>query len=185
MTRPDLRIAQLEWALSAEQVIAKAYRKQRDELRGAVDAAQDIAQSMVDDNCYYRNLAIRLGAKPDEMTNDYDRKLCRKGFGVEGTESVEYERQDTIHAWERVDLAETERDELRLALERAMAFLQPGRRSNLDGAHHLRCPACSGKQRVEGPDSREPWATVEPMVHEPTCLILRADALLNPGKETP
>ena len=45
----------------------------------------DYAQRSTDDICHYRNLAIVLGAKPDEMRNDHDRKLCREGLGADLT----------------------------------------------------------------------------------------------------
>ena len=35
-------------------------------------------QNYVDRVCHYRNLAIELGAVPDDMTSDWDRSLCEK-----------------------------------------------------------------------------------------------------------
>lgn len=40
----------------------------------------DKTQKLVDDCVHYRNLAILLGAKPDQMVDSYDRELCRKGL---------------------------------------------------------------------------------------------------------
>ncbi len=37
-------------------------------------------QQLVDDCVYYRNLAITLGAKPEMMADEYDRKLCEAGL---------------------------------------------------------------------------------------------------------
>jgi hypothetical protein len=49
-----------------------------DELGDLYDKERDASQKFVDLSCYYRNLAIKLGAKPDDMLNRYDRMLVEK-----------------------------------------------------------------------------------------------------------
>jgi hypothetical protein len=39
-----------------------------------------ITGNYIDAVCHYRNLAIVLGAKPEQMTSDYDRWLCERGI---------------------------------------------------------------------------------------------------------
>jgi hypothetical protein len=41
---------------------------------------KEITQEHVDRLIHYRNLAIVLGAKPENMLGDYDRKLCERGI---------------------------------------------------------------------------------------------------------
>jgi hypothetical protein len=36
--------------------------------------------NLIDAVCHYRNLAIVLGAKPEQMTCKYDRELCERGI---------------------------------------------------------------------------------------------------------
>jgi hypothetical protein len=71
-------------------------------------------QQLVDDCVYYRNLAITLGAKPEQMTDEYDRKLCATGL-VDKREFAEviqekerfwknwYEQEDKIRELEQAN----------------------------------------------------------------------------------
>lgn len=45
-------------------------------LAKCAQVAADMRQDRTDAVCHYRNLAITLGAKPDDMLGVYDRKLC-------------------------------------------------------------------------------------------------------------
>lgn len=51
------------------------------------EALQDEIQQHVDDAVYYRNLAILLGAKPEQMVNKFDKHLCE--IGIENPEDPE------------------------------------------------------------------------------------------------
>lgn len=89
-------------------------------LLDALDAAEeerdkfakdsDLASRLVDGYCDYRNLAIRLGAKPEQMRDRHDRELCERGIGDEwsGPEGPE--------VWDELEAAEE-----RLAAVRALA----------------------------------------------------------------
>lgn len=63
-------------------------------------------QPLVDDAVYYRNLAIMLGAKPEQMTNAYDRDLCAKGIDdkPDGYSVTMADQQESYReAWAEVD----------------------------------------------------------------------------------
>jgi len=51
----------------------------RDEFK-RLESRLDLDQMRVDAVCYYRNLAIILGAKPEQMRNSWDRSLCERGI---------------------------------------------------------------------------------------------------------
>lgn len=51
-----------------------------DGLLDAVDEAMGVDQALIDAVCYYRNLSIVLGAKPEQMRGEQDRKLCEVGI---------------------------------------------------------------------------------------------------------
>ena len=76
-------------------------------VNAARDADRDYAQRAVDEVCHYRNLAIHLGATPEQMRNEYDRKLCRDGLGAEFFERGGFESPD---CWDAADAAERDRD---------------------------------------------------------------------------
>ncbi len=61
---------------------------------------------LVDDAVYYRNLAIMLGAKPEQMTNVYDRELCVKGIDTtpnDYADTMADQVQAYRAAWDAVD----------------------------------------------------------------------------------
>lgn len=74
---------------------------------------KDRDQGFVDDVCHYRNLAIALGAKPEQMRNRYDRGLCEKKL----VDSVE--AGNACEVWEIEERAESAESSLKLANERA------------------------------------------------------------------
>lgn len=60
-------------------------------------------QAWVDGTCHYRNLAIRLGAKPEDMLSKYDRDLAEKGIDTSGEG---WDDDDTPELWEEIAAAE-------------------------------------------------------------------------------
>lgn len=62
------------------------------------------SQRWVDEVCYYRNLAIANGAKPTEMLNERDRRLCVDGLA--DFADAAQERAEIIELWDQVDAAE-------------------------------------------------------------------------------
>jgi hypothetical protein len=71
------------------------------------EALENEEQRWIDLTCYYRNLAIRLGAKPTEMQSKFDRQLCEKGLNEEAIEEVDRSRTDNEDIW--ADLEKMER----------------------------------------------------------------------------
>ena len=94
----------------------EAAEKKQHELASKLDAEQMTTQRFVDHTIYYRNLAIKLGAKPSQMEDKYDRSLCERGpaalderayktspsFSEEVAEHEEY--------WGAMEQAQSERD---------------------------------------------------------------------------
>ncbi len=74
------------------------------------------SQRWVDETCHYRNLAIALGAKPEDMWGKYDRDLCERG--VEGWEQDYTTENEARECWQDLEAAESEVARLRTALER-------------------------------------------------------------------
>lgn len=72
----------------------------------------DEIQHHVDDSVYYRNLCIRLGAKPEQMVNSFDKNLCKEGLGEETSWTDDLET-----AWDIVEKCEKELRELEKVVE--------------------------------------------------------------------
>lgn len=82
---------------------------------------EDTIQSYVDKTVYYRNLAINLGAKPEDMQGKFDRELCEKwdimkigGYRSERMprEDTEYRRTKNYETWLEVERLEKEINEI-------------------------------------------------------------------------
>jgi len=88
------------------------------------EALRDREQNDVDALCYYRNLAIRLGADPADMRNAHDRHLAEtKLCDDDGRQSLDAERREIGESWQQVERAdariaalEAENDTLRARL---------------------------------------------------------------------
>ena len=83
---------------------------------------EDQRQELVDRVCYYRNLAIILGAKPDQMMSKYDRWLCDRGIKPDesmvsaGMNMVE--QIGELHSlWDEIDSLQLEVQHLRRGQE--------------------------------------------------------------------
>ena len=86
---------------------------------------RDLCQTLVDRACYYRNLSIRLGARPEQMRNDYDRALALNPEFVKDESfspdqvTVSDEIREVEEYWEREAVLEDQlehvQEELRLA----------------------------------------------------------------------
>lgn len=75
------------------------------------------SQSYIDAIGHYRNLAISLGAKPEQMLNTFDRDLCRNGLDFErGNYTVDDSCGDLAEVWDEVDRMADEIERLRSAL---------------------------------------------------------------------
>lgn len=73
-----------------------------------LETESSYAQNAVDKICHYRNLAIVLGAKPEQMLGDFDRKLCADGLDKDDTGngyfmSVQECLDDVADTWGIVD----------------------------------------------------------------------------------
>jgi len=67
------------------------------------------SQSYIDTIGHYRNLAISLGAKPEQMLNTFDRDLCRRGLDFEcGDYTVDDSCGDLAEVWDEVDQFQTQ-----------------------------------------------------------------------------
>ncbi len=93
----------------ADPMHAAEYRQ---ELEGILDALvgrvrddekkyREGTQRFVDHVCHYRNLAIKLGAKPENMLGKYDRDLAAQGVS-DDMDGVE----DTPELWDELEAAE-------------------------------------------------------------------------------
>lgn len=83
-----------------------------------IDQHKDITQKHVDHCIYYRNLAIVLGAKPNQTLTDYDKELCKKGIDPDDNGggyhwSVRDSLNEAEDLWEKNERLERERDEAR------------------------------------------------------------------------
>ena len=100
---------------------------------------------MSDNVVYYRNLAIVLGAKPQQMANEYDRKLCAEGIDpdddgngyhmsvadVIAGKEANFDEADTL----RVRVAELTRTEAKLTAACQVANATNKRRADREAQH--------------------------------------------------
>lgn len=76
-------------------------------------------QRWVDEVVFYRNLAIMHGAGPNEMTNDWDRRIAEAGISIEPSEGPhrDYEsadaRREVMDIWDTNERLEAEIAQLR------------------------------------------------------------------------
>jgi len=69
---------------------------ERDRLLAERNKAEDELQRLTDAVCYYRALAIRLGADPVSMLNAHDKTLAEtKLCDEEGRKMLDTERRET------------------------------------------------------------------------------------------
>lgn len=71
-------------------------------------------QKDVDSICHYRNLACSLGAKPEDMLNDHDKRLARDWPTMDHSEGW---HNDAPDCWDQLEQAEARVAELEKALE--------------------------------------------------------------------
>lgn len=87
-----------------------------------LEAERAAEQEWVDAVCHYRNLAIGLGARPEAMLNDLDRKLARDGVSLTERTPGYWSMADSLEElaahWRNVDVLTAERDALRAQVER-------------------------------------------------------------------
>jgi hypothetical protein len=93
------------------------------------DGSRDGRYKLGEDVRHYRNLAIVLGAKPDQMLNKFDRELCEQGIDPTNTSggyhiSWNDEMEDLRELWEVNDTLTKERDEARAALKMLLADIK-------------------------------------------------------------
>lgn len=119
----DATIARLERELAEWKNIGKVqdskahdFLEQRDAWKERAEAAWARAQRGTDHVVHYRNLAIKLGAKPDDMLDAWDRKLCEEGID---TDLID----DNGELWRDLEKAEKERDELRAEVARQVEYV--------------------------------------------------------------
>lgn len=74
-------------------------------------------QKMIDSICHYRNLAITLGAKPEQMLDQWDRDLCIQGLTTDQVESL-------VGCWDEAFMFEAEAARLWKLLDEARASLK-------------------------------------------------------------
>ena len=69
---------------TANSRVAAALRERNEALERLKVAEADAkyVREAVDGICYYRNLAIGLGAKPEQMLGPSDKKLCEDGIDL-------------------------------------------------------------------------------------------------------
>lgn len=65
------------------------------------DDYRSASQRWVDEVCHYRNLAIRLGASPDDMLDKGDRALCESGVVEDGW--ADEDRAERAEAWQLLE----------------------------------------------------------------------------------
>jgi hypothetical protein len=88
-----------------------------------IDQHKEVTQKRVDHTIHYRNLAIVLGAKPNQMLTDYDKELCEKGIDPDDNSggyhwSVRDSLDEAEDLWEKNERLERERDETQAEVER-------------------------------------------------------------------
>jgi hypothetical protein len=92
-----------------------------DALTAQVAELQERDQRWVDQVCHYRNLAIMLGAKPEQMLSGHDRHLATKWGDPsmhDGDWTMDDELAEVAECWEKLEAAEAENANLREVLER-------------------------------------------------------------------
>lgn len=96
----------------------------RAEVEGLKEKLKD-DQERVDAVVYYRNLAIVLGAKPNQMRGESDSKLCEMGIDPDDDEGgYSVSMNDVIHENEKLWDAAGEAHELRAQLATAREAIQ-------------------------------------------------------------
>ncbi len=119
------------------------------EKKYTADDLKDLTQRHVDHVCHYRNLAIVLGAKPNQMLTDYDKKLCEKGIDPDDNGGgYHWSVRDCI---EEVEDLWQKNEELRAEAERLRA-LKPVGTYSMDWNHEqerLRLTAERDEARAE------------------------------------
>lgn len=88
-----------------------AAKKEAAAAKAEVERLRKQSQSDVDGYCYYRNLLIQRGAKPDEMHCEYDRKLARdfdpaKWDDPRDGYTMADQVRENVESWEARDAAE-------------------------------------------------------------------------------
>jgi len=148
--------------MGAEGMVAPVLRTlfaRMDTAESSVAALRDRAEELgqrdqrwVDEVCAYRNLAIFLGAKPTDMLNEYDRKLCESGIDTgfaPGDSTTADARAETADLW-------AENEALRERAERAEGLgderLDIARRTALVGSKTM--------PKATSPDSYETLAQI-------------------------
>ena len=104
------RIAQcVDDTLNAANMLAKI-TAERDLLLNEKESWLEGRQTQrdVDLICWYRNLAIHLGAKPTDMQGKFDRQLCEHGFDEESKKDIDWQRCEETQTWEDLEKAEKE-----------------------------------------------------------------------------
>lgn len=101
-------------ALRQRMEAADKFRVEIDKIRAALEKEQQVTQHLTDSAVHYRNLAIVLGAKPEQMMGEFDRKLCEDGINPDETSggyhvSVNQQLGELKETW-------GENDKLRAAL---------------------------------------------------------------------
>jgi hypothetical protein len=81
-----------------------------------LELARDDLQPFVESACYYRNLAIRLGAKADDMRGEGDRKLLTHCWDNEAIESTDSQRAEINDVWNELEAARNEIDRLKASI---------------------------------------------------------------------
>lgn len=89
-------------AALAAKVTIKGWRI--DELEEKLDTLEDKDQTVLDHAVAYRNLAIFLGAKPDQMLDAYDKSLCEGGT----MDSDTIDMDGCLKSWKEMEKLEAE-----------------------------------------------------------------------------
>lgn len=108
MNTPEDPLDHAETALFETLTALDAAKKRIAELEAKVEKESNYAQNAVDKVCHYRNLAITLGAKPEQMEGEFDRKLCEEGIDKDDTcggyhMSVQEAFDDLANTWGLTD----------------------------------------------------------------------------------
>jgi hypothetical protein len=122
------------YSLELQRVI-----EERDEARAKAEKDSTYAQNAVDKICHYRNLAIVLGAKPEHMIGEFDRKLCAEGIDKDNNSkgyhmSVQDVLDDTAETWAAYDSMKQRAERAEAEVERLEERLQfdPGGGDRID-----------------------------------------------------
>lgn len=76
-----------------------------------LEKERKITGYLTDSTCHYRNLAIILGATPDQMLGDFDRQLCQGGLDPDETSggyhvSINEQLEELKDVWDERDRLE-------------------------------------------------------------------------------